>query len=74
MLLRLRILEHEADGLCLYLKLESMQATNSFKIRGVANQFQAHGVGTKPHQSFVTMSAGRCQLVYDRTGSARPVR
>ena len=38
-----------------------MQNTNSFKIRGVANQFCAHQVGTKI-VPFVTMSAGRCVM------------
>ena len=44
----------------LYLKLESMQNTNSFKIRGVANQFESHGLGSsqKNDKTFVTMSAG----------------
>ena len=36
----------ELEGLNLYLKLENMQNTNSFKIRGVANQFAAHHVGS----------------------------
>lgn len=41
----------------LFLKLESMQNTRSFKIRGVSNQFQVHDVATSK-KSFVTMSAG----------------
>lgn len=45
-----------------HLKLENMQNTNSFKIRGVANQFCAHQVGTKVKVPFVTMSAGRCVI------------
>ena len=37
-----------------------MQNTNSFKIRGVANQFESHGLGSsqKNDKTFVTMSAG----------------
>ena len=38
-----------------------MQNTNSFKIRGVANQFESHGLGhsqNKNGKTFVTMSAG----------------
>ena len=46
-----------------HLKLENMQNTNSFKIRGVANQFCAHQVGTKV-VPFVTMSAGRCVIAH----------
>ena len=44
----------------LYLKLENMQTTRSFKIRGVSNQFQSVGVGQAENQptTFVTMSAG----------------
>ena len=51
----------ETSGFDLHLKLENMQNTNSFKIRGVANQFCAHQVGTKI-VPFVTMSAGRCVM------------
>ena len=53
------------DDKCnLYLKLESMQNTNSFKIRGVANQFEVHGVGVgTKSKTFVTMSAGRSRLL-----------
>ena len=53
------------DDKCnLYLKLESMQNTNSFKIRGVANQFEVHGVGVgTKSKTFVTMSAGQSLLL-----------
>merc|ERR1712156_49637 len=58
---------NQSKGLCMFesetkdcdlvLKLENMQSTNSFKIRGVSNQFQAHQVMTQ-HREFVTMSGG----------------
>ena len=38
-----------------------MQNTNSFKIRGVANQFESHGLSYSQNENdktFVTMSAG----------------
>merc|ERR1712029_329913 len=51
------IFEEIMPSMTVHLKLENMQNTNSFKIRGVANQFCAHQVGTKV-VPFVTMSAG----------------
>ena len=57
------------DDKCnLFLKLENMQNTNSFKIRGVANQFEAHGVGVGTEsKTFVTMSAGQFLLLNECT-------
>jgi len=52
----------QLPSMTVHLKLENMQNTNSFKIRGVANQFCAHQVGTKVKVPFVTMSAGRCVI------------
>lgn len=49
-------------GLRLHLKLENMQTTGSFKIRGVANQLTS-GVNNQKKKCYVTMSAGN----YGRT-------
>ena len=64
-MIRLRVFD-DVEGFDLYLKLENMQNTNSFKIRGVANQFYAHQVGTKV-KSFVTMSAGIRVIIHTPT-------
>ena len=59
--IRFSMFSHEPTQLSpiVYMKLENMQNMNSFKLRGIANQFECRQAGKESLKPLVTMSAGK---------------